>query len=97
MSEAEGRKLNLIERGRISDVLLAQLGERLAAEKQKALKKMTQDFRHGNRDAVNLASGLAAYCALEDFESQLEKEIRQGRSASQELYAPREHPADPAR
>lgn len=79
-------KIQLVSEARVSDALLQRFGEKIAQAKESALAKLKSNYRAGNTDAVTLASGVAAYCALEDFESLLTKDIRQGRSAAKELY-----------
>jgi hypothetical protein len=77
------KRLQAIEVGRVSDTLLNVFGEKLTHHKERQLKKVLTTHRMGERDKVHLE--LAAYCALEDFESELKKEVMAGRNAAKEL------------
>lgn len=83
MSQMHPKRLQSIEVGRVSDTLLNVFEEKLATFKEKRLKSLIQAHRMMDSNKVNLE--LAAYCALEDFESELKKEVTAGRNAAKEL------------
>ena len=85
------KKLTLIEAGKISDTLLNLFRDRIRAQKDKELKRLTTQFAQDQQlgkatDPQILAARVAAYCAIEGFESELDKEVAIGRKASSEVY-----------
>lgn len=80
------KKLSAINEAKTSDLLLQRFGEKIDRQKQKALNRLTGQFRGGQYTQSDLVAGLAGYCALEDLQSELIKEIRNGRTAAKELY-----------
>lgn len=91
---SQDKSLQLIQTGRMAHILLDQFKEKIAERKAHALSKLMQLNRSGSSDAVALASRLAAYCELEDFETELTKEVTRARKAAEEMNGTRE-PADP--
>lgn len=87
MSDGKERKLRSIGRGKESEILLNLFGDRIEDQKRKALDSLKAKFRNGERDAVTLASGLSAYCAIEDLEAELRREITQGNRNAEEIHA----------
>lgn len=85
MSSIE-KRLETINRGRVAEVILTHLNERIEDQLKKALNRLKMDYRNGKTDSVTLSSGLAAYCALEDFQSDLMREVKNGQSAAKEIH-----------
>jgi len=90
MAEDLERKLALIQNGKMADILLRELGQRIRARQEVTLKVLSQNFRSGQYTEASLASGVAAYCALEDLHSDLVKESTKGNQAQKELNDVRE-------
>lgn len=88
------KSLQLIQTGRMAQIVLDQFKEKIDSRKAHALSKLTQLSRSGCSDPVALASRLAAYCELEDFETELTKEVTRARKAAEEMNGTRE-PANP--
>lgn len=92
----EERKFHSVSRGKESELLLKLFGNRIEEHKKKSLDLLKSKFRNGERDAVTLASGLSAYCAIEDLEAELSREVTQGNKSSQEIHGTSE-PGKPER
>lgn len=80
------KKLEVVGQGRVAEVILTHVNDRIELQLKKALNRLKSDFRNGKTDSVTLSSGLAAYCALEDFKADLMRDVKNGQSAAKELH-----------
>lgn len=84
MPEQE-KKLELVALGRNASLLLDNFGTYLEIAKERRIKELKMAYKAGKNDAVTLSSILAAYCALDDLASELERDVRAGNRNSKEM------------
>lgn len=84
------KKLELINRGKESDIVLSLFGDRIRQASAKALDKLKSSYRAGQADALTLQSGVASICALDDLYAELVRDVKTGNSASKDIHDNRE-------
>ena len=79
------RRLEIINTGKLSQLAFSELQEILGEAKRQKIVELSQLYRLGKFDQIELVATLAEYCAYEDLEQGLIAKIKRGEKLSREF------------
>lgn len=82
MTNTHIKLLEIAQEGRLAEALKLHFGPVVKERIQSELNKMKSSFRGGKVDSVTLSSHLAALCALEDLERDLDQKIKRAQQST---------------